>query len=82
MRQTFIDELIFAAKKNKKIMLVVNDLGYGVIEKFAKLYPKQFINAGVAEQNMMGLAAGLAMEKIMFLFILLEIFQLFDVLSR
>ena len=63
MRHAFIEELIFAAKKNKKIMLIVNDLGYGVIEKFAKLYPKQFINAGVAEQNMMGLAAGLAMEK-------------------
>ena len=63
MRQIFIDELIKAAKKNKKIILVVNDLGYGVVEKFANLYPRQFINAGVAEQNMMGLAAGLAMEK-------------------
>lgn len=63
MRQIFIEELILAAKKNKKIILVVNDLGYGVVERFANLYPKQFINAGVAEQNMMGLASGLAMEK-------------------
>jgi transketolase len=63
MRRTFIKELISAAKKNKNIILVVNDLGYGVIEKFANLFPKQFINAGVAEQNMMGIAAGLAMDN-------------------
>jgi len=63
MRSTFIEGLISAAKKNKKIILVVNDLGYGVVEKFANLYPKQFINAGVAEQNMMGVAAGLAMDN-------------------
>ncbi|MDC0426569.1 hypothetical protein OAM08_01090 [Pelagibacteraceae bacterium] len=63
MRRTFIKELISAAKINKKIILVVNDLGYGVIEKFANFFPKQFINAGVAEQNMMGIAAGLAMDN-------------------
>ena len=62
MRKIFITELIKAAKKNKKIILIVNDLGYGVVDNFAKKFPKQFINAGVAEQNMMGLAAGLAMD--------------------
>ena len=62
MRKTFIEELIEAAKKNKKIILVVNDVGYSVVEKFAKLFPKRFYNAGVAEQNMMGLASGLALE--------------------
>ena len=63
MRDIFIEELISSAKKNKKLILIVNDLGYGIVEKFANLFPKQFINAGVAEQNMMGLAAGLAIEK-------------------
>ena len=62
MRKNFIKQLIRAAQKNKKLILVVNDLGYGVVDEFAKKFPKQFINAGVAEQNMMGLAAGLAME--------------------
>ena len=62
MRKVFIDELILAAKKNKKITLIVNDLGYSVVEKFAKTFPKQFYNAGVAEQNMMGIAAGMALE--------------------
>ena len=42
MRNIFIDELIRAAKKNKKIILVVNDLGYSVIEKFAQKFPNQF----------------------------------------
>ena len=62
MRKIFIDELIVAAKKNKKIILIVNDLGYNVVEKFAKLFPSQFFNAGVAEQNMMGIASGMALE--------------------
>ena len=62
MRKIFIEELIVAAKKNKKIILIVNDLGYNVVEKFAKMFPSQFFNAGVAEQNMMGIAAGMALE--------------------
>lgn len=62
MRNAFIDELIDAAEKNENIALVVGDLGYSVVEPFAKRFPKRFYNAGVAEQNMMGLAAGLASE--------------------
>ena len=62
MRNIFIDELILAAKKNKKIILIVNDLGYSFVEKFAKMFPKQFYNAGIAEQNMTGIAAGMALE--------------------
>lgn len=41
-------------------MLVVGDLGYGVVDEFATVMPEQFVNAGVAEQNMIGIAAGLA----------------------
>lgn len=62
MRNAFIDELVVAAENNDNIALVVGDLGYGVVESFAKRFPKRFFNAGVAEQNMMGLAAGLASE--------------------
>jgi transketolase len=62
MRNAFIAELISAAETNENIALVVGDLGYGVVESFAKRFPKQFFNAGVAEQNMMGLSAGLASE--------------------
>jgi transketolase len=60
MRDIFIEELITATKKNKNIILLVNDLGFGVIEKFIKLFPNNYFNAGISEQSMMGYAAGLA----------------------
>jgi len=62
MRNAFIDELVLLARKNEKIVLVVGDLGYNVVEPFAEEFPDRFINAGVAEQNMTGLAAGMASE--------------------
>lgn len=62
MRNAFIDELVQLARKNPRIALVVGDLGYSVIEPFADEFPDRFINAGVAEQNMTGLAAGMASE--------------------
>ena len=62
MRNAFIAALTEAAAVNDKIVLVVGDLGYGVVEAFAQRFPQRFFNAGVAEQNMMGLAAGLASE--------------------
>jgi transketolase len=60
MRDIFIDELIDATKENKNIILLVNDLGFGVIERFARLFPNNYFNAGISEQSMMGYAAGLA----------------------
>jgi len=62
MRNAFIDELVHASETNENIALVVGDLGYGVVEPFARRFPHRFFNAGVAEQNMMGLSAGLASE--------------------
>tara|TARA_B100000212_G_scaffold261863_1_gene201704 strand:- start:2548 stop:3444 length:897 start_codon:yes stop_codon:yes gene_type:complete len=62
MRNTFIKDLISHARSNEKIALVVGDLGYSVIEPFAEEFPDRFINAGVAEQNMAGMAAGMASE--------------------
>lgn len=62
MRNAFIDELILAAQSRENIVLVVGDLGYGVVEPFARQFPDRFFNAGVAEQNMMGICAGLASE--------------------
>lgn len=62
MRNAFIQELVKVARKNSKIALIVGDLGYSVVEPFADEFPDRFINAGVAEQNMTGLAAGMASE--------------------
>lgn len=60
MRNAFIEELTLLAEEDDRIFLIIGDLGYGVIENFEKRFPNQFLNAGVAEQNMMGMAAGLA----------------------
>jgi transketolase len=60
MRDAFIDELTAQARLDPSVMLVVGDLGYGVVDTFAKDLPDQFLNVGVAEQNMVGVATGLA----------------------
>jgi transketolase len=62
MRTAFIKQLIEEARLNEKIFLVVGDLGFNVVEPFAQEFPDRFLNAGIAEQNMIGVAAGLAME--------------------
>lgn len=61
MRTNFINQLIDEARHNDKIFLLVGDLGYHVIEPFAEEFPDRFLNVGIAEQNMAGIAAGLAM---------------------
>lgn len=62
MRTAFINALMEKARGNDRVFLVVGDLGYTVVEPFAKEFPNRFLNAGVAEQNMTGIAAGLAAE--------------------
>ena len=62
MRTAFINTLLDLAEKNPKIFLIVGDLGFSVVEQFAERFPERFLNAGVAEQNMTGVAAGLASE--------------------
>jgi len=62
MRTTFINQLITEAKANEKVFLLVGDLGFSVVEPFAELFPDRYLNVGIAEQNMAGIAAGLAME--------------------
>lgn len=61
MRAAFIDQLINEARTNERVYLLVGDLGYNVIEPFAREFPDRFRNVGIAEQNMAGIAAGLAM---------------------
>ncbi len=62
MRTAFINQLTEEAKKNERIFLLVGDLGFSVVEHFAALFPHRYLNVGIAEQNMTGIAAGLAME--------------------
>jgi transketolase len=62
MRNTFIKTLVEEAEKNPAIFLLCGDLGYSVLEQFADRFPDRFMNVGIAEQNMMGIATGLSME--------------------
>tara|TARA_B100000315_G_scaffold32285_1_gene27263 strand:+ start:1972 stop:2889 length:918 start_codon:yes stop_codon:yes gene_type:complete len=60
MRTAFIDALLDEARQDPSIMLLTGDLGFNVLEEFAEELPAQFLNCGVAEQSMIGVAAGLA----------------------
>ena len=60
MRDAFSAALISAAARDPKVLLLTGDHGYALFDGFRKTCPAQFFNAGVAEQNMVGVAAGLA----------------------
>lgn len=67
MREAFVETLIDLAKKDKNIELLTGDLGFGVLKPFWEQLPGQFTNCGIAEQNMTGVATGMALEgKIVF----------------
>ncbi len=67
MRKAFLNTLIKLAEKDEHIYLVTADMGFNLVEPFAEKYHDRFINVGVAEQNMMGIATGLALSgKIVF----------------
>ena len=61
MRTAFIEELMRVAAADERVWLLTGDLGFSVLEPFAKAFSDRYVNVGVAEQNMTGLAAGLAM---------------------
>lgn len=62
LRKFFFDTLIDLAKKDKDIIFLTGDLGYSFFEPFQEKFPKQFINCGIMEQSMVGIAAGLALS--------------------
>lgn len=62
MRKAFIEELCRIAETDRDLWLLTGDLGFSVLEEFAERFPERYLNVGVAEQNMMGIAAGLALS--------------------
>jgi transketolase len=60
MRNTFANCLVKAAQSDNKVVLLTGDHGYALFDEFRKLCPSQYFNAGIAEQNMIGVSAGLA----------------------
>ena len=63
MRDVFIDEVFKHALKNKNIYFTTPDMGAPALDKFRKQIPRQFIHAGISEQNMISMAAGLSVQK-------------------
>ena len=61
MRDTFIRVLLEIARENPRVILMTGDLGFKVLDEFRAECPRQFYNVGVAEQNLTGVAAGLAL---------------------
>ena len=59
LRASLVQALCDVAEKDSTVMLLAGDVGYNVLEPFIKAYPKRYFNCGIAEQNMVGMAAGL-----------------------
>ena len=62
MRRKFGKLINQLAKKDKKIILLVGDIGYGIFDDFRKNHPDRFINLGICEQSLIGVASGFALE--------------------
>ena len=62
MRRRFGKIINELAKKDKKIVLLVGDIGYGIFDDFRKNHPNRFFNLGICEQSLVGTAAGMALE--------------------
>ena len=62
MRRRFGKLINRLAKKDKKIILLVGDIGYGIFDDFRKEHPKRFYNLGICEQSLIGVASGMSLE--------------------
>ena len=62
MRNTFIDCLVEKARLDESIILIVGDLGFNVVEPFQNEFPDRFFECGIAEQDMVSQAGGMALE--------------------
>src|SRR3954452_2238918 len=69
MRTAFIEGLVELAGRDPRIHLLTADLGYSGLERFRDTFPTRYTNVGVAEQNLIGLAAGMALcGKVVFVY--------------
>ena len=62
MRKEFLEQLTEFAEKDPTVIFIVGDVGFSFVEQFKDRFPNQFLNAGICEQAMMGLAAGMAQQ--------------------
>ena len=62
MRRIFRDFIVDIAKKDERVVLIVGDFGYGIVDKFAECFPDRFFNFGICEQAMIAVASGMALR--------------------
>ena len=62
MRRKFGRVICEIAKRDKKVVLLVGDIGYGIFDEFRKKFPDRFFNLGICEQTLIGSAAGMSLE--------------------
>ncbi len=62
MRKTALNSVLKLAEKDERVLFIGSDLGAGTLDEFREKYPERFFMEGISEQNMIGMAAGLAME--------------------
>ena len=62
MRDAFLSSITELAERDPRVILITADLGFGIFDNFSRCFSKQFLNVGVAEQNMIGIATGMALE--------------------
>lgn len=60
MRKPFLEQLTELAEKDSTVVLLIGDVGFSFVEVFKERFSKQFVNCGIGEQNMLGVAAGLS----------------------
>ena len=69
MRSSFVSAITELARKDPRVVVVTPDMGFSIFEKFRDEFPSRLINSGIAEQNTVGLAAGLALSgKIVYVY--------------
>jgi transketolase len=80
MRTSLLKRVVELARNNERICLVVDDLGFSVVDPFVNEFPERFLNAGISEQAMMGISTGwsLAENKIVFV----QQIRIFSLCSR
>lgn len=61
LRKAFFKKMCELAEQDSKVILIVGDLGFSFLDEYAEKFPKQFINCGIMEQGMIGIAAGMAL---------------------
>jgi transketolase len=61
VRDAFVRELTRIAIEDERVVVLTADLGIGLFDEIAEAAPARFLNVGIAEQNMIGIAAGLAL---------------------